>query len=140
MDTSLDSLLMPDAIDLDFDVSTLFQSVATPTTNSRCNFKECIQTRITDPYFCTYHSIMIHETCNKPIEQPAIEQPPIKKQKTSNWCGVSKCRKEQTEDSYLCDYHFLSLDNEKIKLAFVCREKGCTQVKQLKQKKCTIHL
>lgn len=121
--------------DFDFDVSTLFSPPSTPSTSSRCNYKECIQTRITDPHFCTYHSIMVHETCNKPVEQP-----PTKKQKVTNYCGVTKCRQLQGEDSYLCDFHFLSLDNEKIKLGFVCREKGCTNIKQIKEKKCIDHL
>ena len=136
MDTTLDSLLMPD-FEPDFDLESLFQTTTCLNTTSRCNFKECIQTRTTDPYFCSYHSNIVYASYTTIINHPT---PPTKKHKSNNYCGAVKCRKEQGIDSYLCDFHFLSLDNEKIKLAFVCREKGCTKVKQLKQKKCIDHL
>jgi len=129
-----------DIAEFDIDISTFFVTDLPQQpiiTNSRCNFKECIQTKTKDLYFCDYHANMVHQTCCKFNYMPPPQE---KKQKITTKCAVKQCRREQTEESYLCNFHFLSLETVNLKLAFLCREKGCKKVKKMNQKKCVDHI
>lgn len=122
--------------DFDFDLFTDL-SPEPSIENSRCEFKECIQTKINDPFFCNYHSKLIHETCN--IRQSTPPKPK-RRRVLGEKCAVKNCRIFQSPKNYLCDFHCLELDELDIIFQYHCKKRGCHKVRQYKQAMCIKHL
>lgn len=127
-----------DDFDLDQLAGMLFNEGITK--SSRCQFKECLQTILYDPFFCPYHSNMVHGTTIKTTNTPTISPPAKKIKKTTILkCASYRCRNDQAPNAYLCNYHDLALDSVQPVLAFQCRVNGCKQLKMYKQRTCINH-
>lgn len=120
--------------DFDFDLFTDL-SPEPSIENSRCEFKECIQTKVNDPFFCDYHSNLVHKVCKVDRSSPKSK----KRKKYGDKCAVKNCRGIQAPRNYLCDFHCLELDELEIIYQFHCKKRGCHKVRHYKQAMCIKH-
>ena len=109
----------------------------------RCEFKECIQVRNGDKYFCDYHAFMVYP------KDAIVEKQVEKKRSISSWdtverppkCGVNNCRKMPAVKSNLCDFHALDVSGDLMIIKrFQCKKRKCTDVQEFNSTKCLFHL
>lgn len=139
MDITLEAI---DISDFDFD---LFTDISPEPLllNSRCEFKECIQTKINDAYFCNYHADLIHYSCNKSFEENNSQKNTKKRKAAIDFytqCAVNKCKNTPADNSYLCIFHDLEIDELPIIQMFHCKKRGCHKIKKYRHSMCINHL